>query len=318
MSFRIRFVSFLILTGMAAAQSAASRHEGKLLTDGSADTLWVELYDYSGHRLLDRAPVNRDGSFTVNAVDAQFYEVRVVTSRGDRVTSDNVRFQNGQPAEIRLPKTAAEGPLPAGPVSVRRLAHKPEKTARRLVREAETLASDGQWPASAERLEKALETDPNWFEVWNNLGSRRLRLGQYAEAATAFRRALAIDANDAIAHSNLGLALLFLREPAAAEEAANRALQLDPAYPQASYVAGLALLQQNKWTGEALSRLREAAKTLPRARLATAEWHCRHNDLTSCAADLRTFLRTPRGPNHEAAERWLEKVTRNMPGGQRP
>ena len=67
-------------------------------------------------------------------------------------------------------------------------------------------------------------------------------------------------------------------------------------------------MQQNKRAEEALEWLREAAKAMPRALLATAEWNCRHNDFAGCETDLRAFLKTPRGPNHEAAEKWLSEV----------
>ena len=137
----------------------------------------------------------------------------------------------------------------------------------RLVREAYALADQGDLPGSAERLRRATEADPKWFEAWNNLGSRRVAMGQYKEAAEAFLTALAIDNNVAVAHSNLGLAYLFLRQPAAAEASATRALRLEPDSPHASYVVGMALLQQNKNEEEAVSRLRQTSKILPRALL---------------------------------------------------
>eukprot|EP00456_Euglypha_rotunda_P040964 TRINITY_DN31742_c0_g1_i2.p2 TRINITY_DN31742_c0_g1~~TRINITY_DN31742_c0_g1_i2.p2 ORF type:complete len:143 (-),score=18.19 TRINITY_DN31742_c0_g1_i2:95-523(-) len=136
-------------------------------------------------------------------------------------------------------------------------------------------------------------------------------MGQYSQAAEAFRQALRIDVNSSMVQSNLGLALLFLREPVAAEAAARRALVLEPDSPKASYVAGMALLQQNKRPEEALAALRMASKEMPKALLATAEWHCRHDEFGPCVADLKTFLRTPRGPNHEVAERWLGELKKH-------
>jgi len=262
--------------------------------------------------MTDRQPVSRDGTFNVHANPAQMYEVRVVTNHGNRITSDHVQFRQGQPVEIRMPKTAGEAVPPGGPISARRLAHKPAKSVRKLVQQSQDLAEEGHIPESAARLEKALSADPNWFEAWNNLGTRRMQMHQYKESAEAFRHAVEIDPNNATVQSNLGLALLFLREPVAAEEAARVALKLEPGAPRALYVAGLALLQQNKNTSEGLANLHESAKVLPRALLATAEWHCRHNDLDACAGDLKVFLRTPRGNNHDAAEKWLSEVKKHI------
>jgi tetratricopeptide (TPR) repeat protein len=309
-SVRTLFVCFLVALTSVAGQTSLpmSRHEGKIITTASTDTLWVELYEGNSHMLTERVPVNRDGTFTVTAQTTQMYEARVVTSHGTRIMSEHVQFRQGQPVELRLPKSMTEGARPGGPISMARLAHKPPKAAKKFLQESESLAERGDLPGSAEHLQKALTADPQWFEAWNNLGSRRLMLRQYAEAAEAFRQALAIDPMSAMVHSNLGLAQLFLRQPLEAEESARRALQLDPGSSPASYVEGMALLQQEKRQEEALEKLRAAAVAVPRALLAVAEWQCRHQNLSGCEADIRTFLKTPRGPNHEAAEKWLGRV----------
>jgi hypothetical protein len=137
----------------------------------------VEVYDSPDYFLAERVPVNRDGTFTVNVHSTHMYEIRVVTGHGTRITSEHVQFRDGQPLEIRLPKSTTDVAPPGDPISALRLGHKPPKAARRLVREADTLAEHGKLGESAELLEKAVQADPNWFEAWNNLGSRRLTLG---------------------------------------------------------------------------------------------------------------------------------------------
>jgi len=310
-SVRRLFVYLLVGIATVWGQSNLSRYEGRIITNGSADSLWVELYENSGHLQADRVPVNRDGSFTVTAQNTQLYEVRVVTGHGTRIMSEHIQFRQGQLVELRMPKSPTEEAAPGGPISIARLAHKPPKTAKKFLREAESLAAQGDMKGSTVQLEKALAADPEWFEAWNNLGSRRLALGQYAEAADAFRRALAIDNKAAIVHANLGLAHLFLRQPAEAEAAARRALQYEPGSPRAYYVEGMALLQQDKRQEEALVKLRDAAAAVPRALLAVAEWNCRHDQLRACESDIKTFLKTPRGPSHDAAEQWLERVRKH-------
>ena len=311
MSIRTLLVCGLVCSLLAPAQSGLGRFEGKVVMEGSADGMWVEIYDNTGHTLTDRTPVGRDGSFTVNAVATRLYEVRVLTSHGARVATHHEQFRQGQPLEIRVASTGP-GSAAGGAISLRRLQHKPVKTARRLFKEADSLAEGGKLADSAMRLEKALEEDPQWFEAWNNLGSRRLTLGNFAGAAEAFRRALSIDPNISAVHANLGLSLLFLQDAAGAEVCGRKALQLEPDAPKAAYVMGLALFQQNKRTREALEALQRASTAVPRARLAIAEWHCRHGDLKECAGELETFLRTPKGPNHEGAERWLGEVKKRV------
>lgn len=307
MSTRTLFVSMLFVS-LLAAQASVQRQEGKIVFNSPADNLYVEIYEGNGHMLADRATVSRDGMFSVNVVPSRTYEVRVVNRHGDRVFSDYITYRPGAPWELKMPASDTSGPLPAGPISVVRLSHKPAKSAMKLAREAESFAGKGDLNSSTERLLRATEADPKWFEAWNNLGARHISTGQYAAALDAFRTALSIDPNDSIVHSNLGLAYLFLRRAPEAETAAARALQLDPSSTRAAYVAGLALLQQNNNTDEALATLRMAGKELPRALLAVAEWKCRHDDFRGCETELKTFLKTPRGPNHEAAEKWLKQV----------
>lgn len=291
---------------------AGSRIEGKVVTEGPADSYFVELYENSGNMLADRVPVGRDGSFTLTAGGTQLYEVRVVTGHGDRVVSEHMYLRAGQPLELRLPRRPESRRAPGGAVSMARLAHRPAKVAMKLARQADSLAGDGDWAGSVRRLERVVEEDPRWFEAWNNLGSRLLKIGRYTEAADAFRRAAGIDPNQSAVHSNLGLTYLFLRESKEAAKEARRARELEPGSAQAAYVEALAMLQLNEKPEEAVALLRAAAPTLPRARLAVAEWHCRTGELQDCAAELKVFLKTPRGPNHAAAEKWLGEVKKQL------
>ena len=305
---RTLFVYLLV----GALALAGSRIEGKVVTEGPADSYFVELYENSGNMLADRVPVGRDGSFTLTAGGTQLYEVRVVTGHGERVVSEHTYLRAGQPVELRLPRRPESGRAPGGAVSMARLAHKPAKAAMKLARQADSLAGDGDLAGSVGRLERAVEEDPQWFEAWNNLGSRLLKMGRYREAADAFSRAIGIDPNQAAVHSNLGLTHLFLREPKEAAKAARKARELEPGSAQTAYVQALAMLQSQETPEEAVALLTGAAATLPRARLAVAEWYCRSGDLKACAAELTVFLKTPRGPNHAAAEKWLGEVRKQL------
>ena len=301
---------FVYLTAGALAL-AASRIEGKVIADGPADSYFVELYE-SSNMLTDRVPVARDGSFTLSANGTNLCEVRLVSGHGERLVSEHTYLRAGQPLELRLPRRPGAGVTPGGAVSLARLGHKPDKLARKLARQADSLAEGGDMAGSAGRLEQVVKADPQWFEAWNNLGSRLLKLNRHAEAAGAFRRAIGLDPNQAAVHANLGLTFLFLRESKEALEEARRARELDPGSPQAAYVEALAMLQLDEHPQEAVALLRGAAQTLPRARLAVAEWHCRTGELKACEAELNVFLKTPRGPNHAGAAKWLFEVRKQL------
>ena len=62
---------------------------------------------------------------------------------------------------------------------------------------AKAAAEEGDFRASAELLEQALERAPNWAAAWFALGEAREKLGDIDAAAEAFRAALGCDPADA-------------------------------------------------------------------------------------------------------------------------
>jgi tetratricopeptide (TPR) repeat protein len=297
----------------AFSQPNTQRFDGKVVTSGSADRLVVEIISNSAGNISDRAYVSADGSFQLSAIPGISYELRVLSERGERIHTDYQTLRQGQSIELRLPasRTKQEA-LPGGPISAARLGHKPSKRAMGMFRKASELAEGGDLSASVQQLEQAVREDPNWCEAWNNLGARRLTMGLFDAAEEAFRRALHIDANLAAVRANLALTLLFLRRPAEAETEASSALKLDPASYRAEYTMGMALLQQNRDTEQALTLLRRAAARIPQARLTIAQWHYARKDLKSCANELRQFLKSGATSKREEAKKQLGAVERAL------
>ncbi|WP_417719834.1 tetratricopeptide repeat protein [Salipiger sp.] len=72
----------------------------------------------------------------------------------------------------------------------------------------------GRLHQSERLLRRAVDTEPEWAEAWNNLGVVLMERGETAESAEMFRRAYALDngESDAI-RDNLRLALAKMENP---------------------------------------------------------------------------------------------------------
>lgn len=69
----------------------------------------------------------------------------------------------------------------------------------------------GDYKTAADYYKKSIQTNPNSYIVWNDLGSCQMRLGQFEDALRSYDRALAINPKNEIISSNRALALQSLQ-----------------------------------------------------------------------------------------------------------
>src|SRR6185503_4324777 len=118
----------------------------------------------------------------------------------------------------------------------------------------------------------ATELDPDFMEAHNSLGVQHLKCDGYEPALAEFQKAVALDPGAGSPLANMAATLLAVGRSAEAETAARKAIRLDPSSEISRYFLGLALLQQQKDTSEALDNLQRVSEKFPRARLAIAEF----------------------------------------------
>ena len=95
-------------------------------------------------------------------------------------------------------------------IDLRQLEANVPDEAREEFRKAADDAQDGNYVKAAERLEKAIELAPEFYEAQNALGFEYLRLGRNNEAEARFEIAKALNPNAAEPLINLGI--LYLQE----------------------------------------------------------------------------------------------------------
>jgi Flp pilus assembly protein TadD len=108
-----------------------------------------------------------------------------------------------------------------------------DKTAEYLNLKGLILAELGRYDDSKKTYLAALELEPEYSELHNNLGLLFLRMKKLDEAVLSFEESVKKNVNNALAYVNLGKALIELEKFDEALSAYNRALEIDPGNQEA-------------------------------------------------------------------------------------
>ena len=103
-----------------------------------------------------------------------------------------------------------------------------DKTAEYLNLKGLILAELGRYDDSKKTYMAALELEPEYSELHNNLGLLFLKMKKLDEAVLSFEESVKKNVNNALAYVNLGKALIELEKFDEALSAYNRALEIDP------------------------------------------------------------------------------------------
>jgi len=95
------------------------------------------------------------------------------------------------------------------------------------------LAELGRYDDSKKTYLRALELEPEFSELHNNLGLLYLKMKKLDEAVLSFEESIKKNVNNALAYVNLGNALIELEKYDDAVSAYNRALEIDPSNQEA-------------------------------------------------------------------------------------
>jgi type IV pilus assembly protein PilF len=164
----------------------------------------------------------------------------------------------------------------------------------------------GDLEIGLDRLNKALEADPNYVDAHNTLGLLRSNLGQYDEAERSFKRALGIDPGNSSALNNYGQFLCQLKRYEEGQSLFLKAVE-NPLYgnPQAA-LSNAGTCAVNAGDLEAAEKHFRAALQID-AKLAPALYQMahlshRHGHFLSARGYLQRYLEVGR---HSAQSLWL-------------
>ncbi len=246
----------------------------------------------------------RPGSYELTVMDPEQREVkREVVSVGSLGTSE---------IQIRLASPFASGSPAGGLVSLRRLAHKVPKPARKEFERARHARERERHDEAETHYQRALDLDPEFLEAANDLGALYYRLSRFHDSLRTLERARAIDPDSAFVLANLAATMMALHRASEAEPLARRALALDSTSVRVRYLFALSRAATRRIDAEARTMLSEVSSTIPHAHLALAQMCLAEGDRQGARAELERYLAATRsrqpGPGRADAERWLNSL----------
>ena len=276
-----------------------------------SDRLMVVLTPLGGSGAVSSADVRVTGEFalTQGAPLMSLYELKVVEMPQNRVIHrEHVSWSPGQPwLEVVIPKQKTSEPV-SGWVTVNQLRQKPPRKALKEFARSQKAMAGRDYPQSAAHLEKALAIYPSYIDAHHQLGMAYFKQNNFPAAIESFRRALEIDPARGTSRYCLALALAGMEKFEEAETAAREAVRLSPGLPWAHYVLGLVLVKRNPDTAEAMAQLRQAAPSIPLARIGLAHLLASQGKPQEAAVELRSYLASGTTMNRQWAEAWIRKL----------
>jgi tetratricopeptide (TPR) repeat protein len=226
--------------------------------------LRVLLLDSARRAIVAETYCSFNGSFDFHSVPSGIYELQVRNLNGEVVHQTSVSLPTATSLIIKLTNRTQN--ISGRSVSAKRLAHKIPKDARKDYEKAREQLISGKNKDIEERLTRAVQADPEFFEALSALGAVYLQSGRFQQSIAILNSAMAIDDHDSAACSNLALAYLQVHKLSEAEDAARHSIDANALNPRARFFLAISLLEQGKAHQEAVYQLKQARDAFPPAK----------------------------------------------------
>ncbi len=128
--------------------------------------------------------------------------------------------------------------------------------------QARAFAVDGKWHEALTEYQQVLQLNPNWAEVYKELGNAYLNLQQWSDAIACYRQAYQRQHRTPQLYHNWADALSKIEKWAAAVAVYKKAIELKPEFSWSYNNLGDALLKLGQWS-EAATAYRQAIELNP-------------------------------------------------------
>ncbi len=162
---------------------------------------------------------------------------------------------------------------------------------RLISRWAWLMPAGNRYPEAVKAFKEAARLQPQWGQVYENLGVAYIKMGQWREARDAFAEAIRLHPDNAEAHYNLGLANGKLNRDQEARAQFAEAIRLDPAMAKAHKNLGLAYLNLGM-LDQARKSLQEAVRLDPKdpqAHYALCVYYARAGDTQAANREFQAL-----------------------------
>jgi len=291
----------LLLPGLVTAQAGGHTLFGDIKVDESQTSglnplsLQVLLYSEDG-RLLNRQIIPSNGRYRFLDLRDGRYDVAVEVENVEIARariSVSAPFKTDFRQDFEFQWRDKSGGRRAEVVSVADSYNRSAGNAK-LFRKAGEASEDKRYERASSLLRQIVESDPNDFPAWKELGTTYFVQKNFGEAEKAYTEALKRHPEYAVALLNLGRVRIVRKDFAGAIEVLTQAVRVQPTSPQANYFLGEAYLQA-RLGSKAVPYLNEAIKLDP---VGMAEAHLRLAALYNArdlkdkaAAEYEAFLK---------------------------
>jgi tetratricopeptide (TPR) repeat protein len=209
--------------------------------------------------------------------------------------------------------TAGEGQHPrpgSNIVTVHSLSHKIPPKALKEMQKAQKALQHDQKDAAITHLNEAISIDPEYVAARNNLAVEYFSMSNSERGIEQLQEAIKIDPHNSTLFANLSVGYLLLHRFAEGERAARFASDLDRGSARARILLGSALLEQKKFTEEALRCFEQAFDFNPLAHLMAGRVLIALGDLKRARSEIQLYLADGNEGNRDVAASWLNSLDR--------
>lgn len=259
------------------------------------------------------------GRFILRGLDSLKPYTITVESDGRRYRTTTMTFyaQHRGYVPVNLLPLEKKPEPPPDVISARRLAHPPSKKALKLYQEAMHDIQEGKPKLAEEKLQRAIELDPDFVDAYNELAVLQMGKKDYAAAEVLLRRALEKEPEALHPSLNLGISLNYLARHKEAVEPLRRVLQQSPDFLVAHVHLGIALLETDQLAEAETHLVRGTAadSSLERglAYLYLGKLYAQTGNVPKAVAAWKIYLQMdPNSPNAERIRTLLAQLGHPM------
>lgn len=194
-------------------------------------------------------------------------------------------------------------------VTIQELRHVVPEKARIEMEKAEKARVKHRTEEAIAHFHQAALIDPELAAARNNFAALSMATNP-ALAVDELQEAVTIDPHNPLMLTNLTLGYVMLRKLDAAERAARLAVGVDRTSEYARLLLGVVLVDQQKFTEEALECLKQASE-YPLAHILAARVLVMQGSLQKARSEIQMYLSSGDRDNRALATRWLDQINRN-------
>jgi tetratricopeptide (TPR) repeat protein len=198
-------------------------------------------------------------------------------------------------------------------LTLHELAHRVPNRAAKEYGRALKAKHKGNYYDAISHFQNAVFVDPEFSAALNDLGTTYLQLSKIDLAIQQFSKAIVVDLRAALPCSNLAIAYLRQKQYRDAERTARRAVDLDRAGTHSLLVLGVALVLENRFTGEAERILTKASVEFNFAHFWLGLGLIQKGNIAGGRDELKAYLARADGHGLEIANHVLHRLESARP-----